>query len=646
MADKKDQKVKIKKLDNPKAGKVISKVMREQREDADIKTKWWFSDDKELHQGVFSVTNAIVTHQQFHHSTFLKYARLYTNQEIIGFGHQFHERTGNNLRSPITGRVTYNVVRSVIDTASSKIGKSRPRPLVLTSGGDFGLQQKAKKLSKYLEGAFDSAKTYEVGARIFVDACVFGTGVIKVFAEDGKIVTQRVLPHEIIVDHAEGIYGEPRQIHQKRFISRDVLIDMFPDKADAIQAASSGDTIGNQNSHSQDSLAADQILVVESWHLPSGSDSRDGKHAITIKDETLFSEEYEKDHFPFVFFRWSPSLVGFFGTSVTEELVGIQLEINKLLRNIQKAQHLAAVPRVFVESGSQVVASHMTNETGGIVKYVGTPPQIGPSPAMSQEVYVHLETLYNRAFEITGISQLSATSRKPSGLDSGVAIREAQDIESERFALVSQRYEEMYLEMASLIIDISRDLFEEFPNLKINVKGGKFIETIKWSEVDMEDDKFAMKTFPTSLLPTTPAGRLQKTQELLQAGFIDRKQGLALLDFPDLEQVMNLENAALDDINMIMDKITNDGKYIAPEPFMDLELALKISQSTYLRGKSQDLPESKLDLLRRFMEDVVSLKIQGTPPAPAQPIPGNEAQAVPEGAPVSDILPTPGSENL
>ena len=55
------------------------------------------------------------------------------------------------------------------------------------------------------------------------------------------------------------------------------------------------------------------------------------------------------------------------------------------------------------------------------------------SEKISQDLFMHLDRLYNRSFEIAGISQLSAQSSKPSGLDSGRALREFSDIESERF---------------------------------------------------------------------------------------------------------------------------------------------------------------------------------------------------------------------
>ncbi len=55
------------------------------------------------------------------------------------------------------------------------------------------------------------------------------------------------------------------------------------------------------------------IKVIESWHLKSGPKAKDGKHTICISSATLFEEQYDKDYFPFVFFRWGDRPVGFFG---------------------------------------------------------------------------------------------------------------------------------------------------------------------------------------------------------------------------------------------------------------------------------------------------------------------------------------------
>ena len=44
----------------------------------------------------------------------------------------------------------------MIDTIVSKVTKNKPKPTFLTDGGDWDLQQKAKKLTKYCEGIFYS----------------------------------------------------------------------------------------------------------------------------------------------------------------------------------------------------------------------------------------------------------------------------------------------------------------------------------------------------------------------------------------------------------------------------------------------------------------------------------------------------------
>lgn len=600
----------------------------------EIKSKWWTIEDSAAFKHTFGVVKAIEKQQSYRQAQNIKYARLYSNMELLGFYGTLFSRT---TKTPImNNRLTLNVVKSCVDTAASKIAKNRPRPLFLTEGGDFSQQKRAKLLTKYLDGAFDQAKVYRTGAKLFVDACVMGTGVMKIYkdVENSKICVERVLPDEIIIDDAEGMYGEPRQLHQRKYVHRELLLEMFPKFEQQIKAAS-----GGIEGESASATSADLIKVVESWHLPSGPNSKDGKRLICIENCTLLSEDYNKNYFPFVFFRWSDRLVGFYGQGLAEELVGIQIEINKLLRNIQKAQHLMAIPRVYIENASQVNSNHLTNEIGSIIKYSGQPPIMGTNPVMPPEVYQHLENLYKKAFEITGISQLAATAKKPGGLNSGVALREYSDIESERFVTVGQRWEEMYMDIARIMIDLSRDLYEDDKDLKVNVKGGKFLQTIKWKDVDLQDDQYIMRVFPSSLLPTTPAGKLSMVQELMQAGFIQREEALSLLDFPDLESYMNIQTAAVDDVKMILEKMIEEGEYQPPEPFQNLQLAIQMAQSAYLRARTNNVPEERLELLRRFMDDANELLTVATQPTPEEMAAQEQAMAKPDAAPTSDLLP-------
>lgn len=605
-------------------------------EDLSVSKDWWDKDQADMASSVFAVVNGIEQQQSYRQTQNLKFARLYSNYEMLGLGLGKYAVPSNDTF--LKNRVTLNVIKSSIDTLASKISKNKPKITFLTSEGDWSEQQKAKKLTKYMLGTFKAIDAYKKAQQCFRDACVWGMGALKVYTDEtkGEVKLDRVLPTEIVVDDHEGIYGYPRQLHQTRHMFKDVLIEMFPEHKFKIEAAQTENA-----GYGSKSMGSEMVKVVESWHLPSGPEAGDGKHAISIKDQTLWAEDYNKTYFPFVFFRWSERLLGFYGQGVAEELVGIQLEINKLLKNIQKAQHLMAVPRVFVENGSAVNTSHINNDIGGIVKYTGRVPSMQTANAMPSEVYNHLENLYQKAFQIVGISQLSAASQKPSGLDSGVALREFQDIESERFMLTGQRYENMFLELARIIIDLSRDLYTESnKDMVVKAKGDSFIQTIKWSEVDLPDDRYTMDMYPTNLLPNTPAGRLQTVQELVQAGLIDQKQALSLLDFPDLEKVLTLKNAAIDNINRILDKIVDEKEYTTPEPYMDLELAIRLSQQYYLKAQNKGADEEVLSLLRQFIDQATQLLQRAQAPVQA-PMPGEGGQPIaqPEQAPQSDLMP-------
>jgi Bacteriophage head to tail connecting protein len=616
---------------------VTTEYIGQRRDEKGIKARWWLEPKEEMGRNAFAVAAQISENQSYRRTQNLRYARLYSNLEILGLQAGTYARTASQN---VEARVTLNVVRACVDTAASKIAKNRPRPMFLTSGGDWKTKKRAKKLTKYIDGLFDQAKVYPIGQQCFVDACVFGTGVMHLYKEGSTIRAERVLSEEILVDDAEGIYGEPRQLHRSKYVHREVLLDLFgKDKAlrQAINDAPAGMPGDNTSVY-----AADLIAVVESWHLRSGPNAKDGRRCLSIKGTTLVSEEWTKDYFPFVFQRWSPRLVGFYGSGLAEELVGIQIEINKILRNIQRAQALVAVPRVFVENGSQVNLNHINNQISAVIKYTGKPPVFDTPTAMTGEIYAHLDRLFNKAFEIAGISQLSATSKKPAGLDSGVALREYNDIESERFAVTGQRYEQFFIDAADIAVDMSHDLYAENPDLMVHAPGKGFIETIKWKEVSMKKDAYIMRVFPTSILPTTPAGRLQVVQELIQGGFISKEEGLALLDFPDLERTLSLANAAVDDTMELLERIVEEGTYFTPEPYQNLQLCVRLGQSMYLKARSDKVPEDRLELLRRFIDDANALITPATPePAPAVETP----MAQPEALPTSELLPV-GAANF
>lgn len=607
-----------------------------------VRGKWWLPDPgSKTHEAVFAVATAIAADQAGRRSKLAGFAEMYEDKA------QRTMSVDQDAPSRVK-RVSYNVIRSCVDTASAKIARNKPRALVLTDEGDFSLQRKGKLLTRFLDGLTAQIGLYEEGQEVFRDAAIGDGGALRCYRDGDKLGCERVMPHELLVDEREAYYGKPRQMMHRRIVPRDVLIGMFPDMQEEIENAEEPNPLEFQGQASYANIA-DMVEVLEAWHLPSVEGGKDGRHVICTTNATLLEEDYKKDHFPFVMFYWAKPRNGFWGSGIAEELAGIQAEINELLRRIRLAQKLMCVPRVFLPRGANVDKAHINNEIGAIIEFDGMQePKFSPALAIPPEVYKHLQDLYQRAYELTGVGQLSAVARKPAGLESGVALREYNDIESERFIIVGQRYEEFYMKAAEVLLDLARDMYSDGVEIKVKAASGRFIKSIPWRDVDMEKDAYSMRIFPVSLLPSLPAGKFDKVVELVQNGFVDKEHALRLLDFPDVEDFVSLKTAALDDIRMVLDSMCDGGDYVPPEPQMDLELAKREALSTLLRSKTRKLPEPVLDNLRTFLDELSEMTApleqagpMGPPPGPPglPPLPPMDPMAPPGAPPMG---PPPG----
>ena len=314
---------------------VIKEYVGSKYSDPLLKDRWWKAKTVDYNE-VFSAVNTIEENQTYVQDANILHARIYSNLELLGWTRYFY-----NLKSNKQDRIAFNVIESVIDTAHSKIAKNKPKPLFLTNKGNYTQKQKAKSLSEYVAGIFYNSDYYEKAQKGFKSATVFGTGCVKIFPKDGNITIEHVPIDEIRVDEIDGSSGKPHELFQVTYLSKDVLIDKFPKFRDDINRAQTALPITD--------TIYDVVKVIEAWKLPPSKKGK-GKHAICIETATLIDEEYNKAYFPFGFIRWKDRLSGFFGSGLCEQLKQIQIEINKTLRSITKAQDNVAIPRVYVES--------------------------------------------------------------------------------------------------------------------------------------------------------------------------------------------------------------------------------------------------------------------------------------------------------
>lgn len=605
--------------------------------------QWWKdiekTDESMLAQQVAGTIKFIATHQAGRHEQLVISTRLYGNTNAFGpIGASFN-RVGASTGSPASQRITYNLCQSVVDTLVAKIAKNKVVPTFLTQGGVWEVQKAAKDLSKFVEGIYYQEHVHDKGVQAFRDSAVWGTGILHIFRERDDIRVERVLPHELFVDLIESLTEAPRSLYRVKIMDREVAKDLAralnPEDPDAAADKVAKAMPANYQDVGGTATSADMITISEAWHLPSGEDADDGAHVISTDDMVLFKREYTKDYFPMAFIHYNKRLLGWWGQSAVERLQNLQGEINRLMILVQRSMWMGGSFKVLIENGSKVVSQHLNNDVGAIINYSGTPPQYITPPMIQQDIYPYIDALIAKGYQQEGVSQLSASSQKPQGLDSGKALRVYNDIEADRQLYIQQSMEEFHLEITRQCVEVAQEIYKDKKTLKVTFPSTKFMETVDWKDIKLKKDQYVMKAFPTSSLPEEPAGRLQSIQELVQAGMVSPRTGKRLMDMPDIEMSENLANAAEDLLHKILEDMLDKGEYRSPEPFYDLDLAKQLTLQYYNYADYMNAPEDRLSLLRRFLSQVNDI-LGVNQPAPQTPL---APQANPAPAPVSPLVP-------
>ena len=523
------------------------------------------------------------------------------------------------------GKVRLNIVQSCVQTLLNKVTKNQPRVTFLTDNGDWGRQESAKKREKFVYGQFHKSGVYQKVPQACLQALAYGDGYVKIYANDKEVAVDPVLTPSVIIDEAECLYGPPRTYFEIRYMDKETLKEIYEKKAGEIDKLQ---TIPIPF-YMSGTIKRNFIQVVEYWKLGATAESHGDHRIILGADLEVLKEEWKKKRPPFRKIGFVGNLVGAYSKGVAECVTPFQLEANRTLMRISDALRLVASPKVLYEYQSKIVQSHFNNDVGTMIGYLNTPPTFVMPQAVSPELFQHLAWCVQSAYQEVGISQLSANSEKPAGLNSGKALREYQDIETERFAAFERAHEQLYIEIADDSLEVAKEIVEKHGKYAVLSPDPKGCETIDFNEIGAKSDDYIIQRYPTSQLPKDPAGRLEYVSELTAGGMLTPEESMMLLDFPDTEKITSLKTSELDDIMHTVDYMLTKDKYLAPEPFQNLEMGIQLMKKAYLKYKNRGCPDKKLDLLIKWINDAL---IMTTPPAdPA--ITGDELVAPDANAP-------------
>lgn len=627
---------------------------------------WWEeSDPRRAGAYMVAVADQLYMANQARRDQNLRHAKLFANQDLSSI---YDCGIGNYQGAGVY--LSVNVTESCVNTLAAKMTRSRVRPVLMTDKASRTLQKQAEDGTDFCDGVFQANELHESeGQQMFVDGAIFGNGwsYTEAVDEDGQeIRVERVLPDEMLFDATEATYGmrdlvtlyRRKYIHRQRlYRMRDEKGRMFadiPEKREAIKRAPAVQNVG--------SVWADQggqmVPVTFGWRLPSRKDAGDGRMLVAIggpttpdglmlsgggagDGTTLYGRPWQRTHFPFDCFTYQRRPTGLHGRSLAEQLVPIQYKINEQLEVIDEGQRLLAQVRVFYQDGA-LDPSQFDNEVGRFIRmnpgHTISELMVVAGKGASEELYTDLERWIKRAYEVTGVSMLSAVAEKPEGVNSAVAMRELLDREDMRFSDLGKRWERFNRDIGRTVLDTAAEVVESGKKLVVTVPGDRSAKQIDFGTLALEREKMHVTVSAASSLPTTPAAKKQYANELLDRQAISLSRYLEIIDESgDVGGVTSLVTAVQESIDLDIEGILDKAKWRAPEKMRDPALARDTAIARYAQSVHQDVPEKNLEMLRRYI--ILSTRMAAPPPAPPggipMPLPGGAAAPMlGPGAPV------------
>ena len=594
---------------------------------------WWTAADDAIASRIFDYVQEVERRQSSLFERFFQLSAIYDPHlaRLASTSGLTKEGIGTDDRGAV---IHENVVASNVDTVTAIVAAQKVRPRQLLDDADWTTQRRARHLSWYAELLGKRCGIHAEAVRGFREGALKGTGLVKVFPDHlcGEVRVERVLVDDIVVDEGETRGGgNPRQMHQRVFATRDELRAQFPEAEHqrAIDGAQGGDSGPWRSWAGYRPIEQDHIVVVESWRLPIGRKGRKGyapgKHTICIDSHCLLAEDYDRDRFPFAVFRWSDRVAGWYGIGGAERITGHHRRVNKGHWQADRSIDQHAMPTTWVHIADANLQVKTNRRLGHFGIYKRDMPKTVIPPAVSPEVSMRIERAREGSYEEFGVSRMTATAKKPAGLDSGAALREYRDQTTQRFALQEERFEQFVLDIYVLALGAAKELGTDAPVLSKKLARGR--KKIHWPDVDMAE--VAVQLEAASTLSRTPAGRTQIVLEWAQSGIIsldEARRMLAPFDPMDLDRTTSLYTAAIDHVDLAIEQML-DGEAVIPEPYENLKLGVWRVQQSYLRASADEAPEEVLELLRQWI--VQAAYVMSAAQAPALGAPGGAPGAHP-----------------
>ena len=472
-----------------------------------------------------------------------------------------------------------NIIKSCVDSVVNSIVTAKPRPFINTIKGSFKTIEIARQLQIFYDYYFGEQDLYNKNVIALRDACLFDRGYV--YIDEITLEASNISPWNVYTDPNE---KEKKQVY---IIFNNTTIESLPE-------------------YVEKELTKSELNLN---HITYGVyyNSKYHTKALTVNGSVRKVYNYEADTVPIKYITYTPTIVGDHCLSIADMLLGLQKEINIISKTIALAAKKNPAQTVLLQNASNIAVGELNNEIGNIIQFnsenngSGNPVNVLTPSFISEQYEAIRDKDIQRAYELVGKSQTSASGRKEVGIESGVAIATLADLQSERFQVLLGSFIDLFTQEAKLVAEIG------MKNATI-ITPSRYELKLTWDEVREDYSKMRIEFSSADALSKDPSEKLKQLQSLAQAGIIPATQIPSLLEIPDINRGFSAVNNGYNCAMSIIDACIYDDKYDLPF-YVPFELLKEMIVNTMLslraaEGATED-NEEDIDKLSKLFKIVL-----------------------------------------
>lgn len=600
----------------------------------------WHTSDEDPHVPIMDNVRRLLSEKK--PNDFQKWRRLYLDRQQSEADHEW-------IGLDMGQRSRHNVIANAVESQLATHAKDLPRPMILPIGADFKVLRKATAMQRFIQGDWDRLHAAELRENQVHDACIYGVGILKVFADvlEESVCWARCFPGNVLTEPREEAAGKIMTLYEVQAIDKDVLLERLEadeeeDDEESLDHEKLEALIYNAEPAHNYMPGCDQddnlVMVVEAWRLPSFKGAN-GRHAIVIDGATLKDDrEWKRTKFPFDFLRYQRDPESpMFGIGLPERMAGLQFEQNELSAVVADNARLLSGKKIVLYGNATLGEDLVTNEAGEFISVNGPPGSIGPFPVepIDPSVVAYMERQRVAMLEDQGISPLVTSGQMPIGVDSGKAMQVYRNTGQDRHAMFDRKIERSTTNLCDLHVLALEELVDAGVEPVARVRKRNVLDEVNYNDVRLSESQYQAQTFPISEISRDPAGKFAQLMEMQNAQWLTPSEARRLYNLPDLEESNDIQYAAMDLADDFIEKAL-DGEVLAATRVCDREYLVakgwQVHAKYRLAGTSDDELEplrlligsaqSQLDQEAKDAADAMQAMNAAAPPPMPGPPPG------------------------